>query len=80
LVIAIRFKINADFASHMGGYRYWDDVEKFLLGRDIFFDTAYSIHELGVERAEKFIKQHVADKILFGTDSPGGSNQWISLL
>lgn len=57
-------------AAHMGGYRYWDDVEKYLLGRDIYFDTAYSIHEMGLERAEKFIKQHGTDKILFGTDFP----------
>lgn len=57
-------------AAHMGGYRYWDDVEKHLLGRNIYFDTAYSIHELGMERAEKFIRQHGAEKVLFGTDSP----------
>lgn len=57
-------------AAHMGGYRYWDDVEKYLLGRDVYFDTAYSIHELGKERAERFIRKHGADKVLFGTDSP----------
>lgn len=57
-------------AAHMGGYRYWDDVEKHLLGRDVYFDTAYSIPELGKERAERFIRQHGADKVLFGTDSP----------
>jgi len=57
-------------ASHMGGYRYWDDVEKYLIGSDIYFDTAYSIHELGKDRAEIFIKNHGVEKILFGTDSP----------
>jgi len=57
-------------AAHMGGYRYWDETEKHLISRDIYFDTAYSIHELGIERAEKLIKQHGAEKILFGTDSP----------
>jgi predicted TIM-barrel fold metal-dependent hydrolase len=57
-------------AAHMGGYRYWDDVEDHLLGRNIYFDTAYSIHELGKERAETFIRQHGAEKVLFGTDSP----------
>ena len=57
-------------AAHMGGYSYWDEAERHLLGRDIYLDTAYSIHEMGVERAENFIKQHGIDKILLGTDSP----------
>ena len=57
-------------AAHMGGYRYWDEVEKYLLGRYVYFDTAYSIHELGVERAEKLIKYHGVEKVLFGTDCP----------
>lgn len=61
-------------AAHMGGFDYWDDVEKYLLGRPLYLDTAYSIPVMGVERAEKLIKQHGADKILFGTDSPW-SNQ-----
>jgi uncharacterized protein len=57
-------------AAHMGGYRFWDDVEKYLLGSNIYLDTAYSIHELGKERSERFIKKHGAEKILYGTDSP----------
>lgn len=61
-------------AAHMGGFEYWDDVEKHLLGKKLFFDTAYSIPVMGVERAEKFIKQHGANKILYGSDSPW-SNQ-----
>lgn len=68
--VADTFRGGVIIAAHMGGYRYWDEVEKYLLGRDIYFDTAYSIHELGVERAEKFIKYHGAEKILFGTDCP----------
>lgn len=57
-------------AAHMGGYKYWEDAEKHLLGRDIYFDTAYSIHELGIEKATKLIKAHGPEKVLFGTDSP----------
>ncbi|HHU64010.1 MAG TPA: amidohydrolase family protein [Clostridiales bacterium] len=57
-------------AAHLGGYRYWDDARRYLLGKDIYLDTAYSIHELGLEESEQFIKSHGADKILFGTDSP----------
>jgi len=57
-------------AAHMGGYRYWDDVEKYLIGKNIFLDTSYSLEELGSKRAEQLIKAHGVQKILFGTDSP----------
>lgn len=60
-------------AAHMGGFEYWDDVEKHLLGRNIYIDTAYSLPIMGIERAERFIRQHGADKVLFGTDSPWSS-------
>lgn len=57
-------------AAHMGGWRSWDDVEKYLMGRDLYFDTSFSYSELGSEHMERIIRQHGADKILFGTDSP----------
>lgn len=60
-------------AAHMGGFDYWDSVEKYLLGRDIYLDTAYSIPIMGKERAEKFIQLHGADKVLLGTDAPWSS-------
>ena len=56
-------------AAHMGGYRYWDDVEKCLIGRNLYLDTSFS-EELDNKRTEKLIKAHGAQKILFGTDSP----------
>jgi predicted TIM-barrel fold metal-dependent hydrolase len=57
-------------AAHMGGYRYWDDVEKYLIGKNVYFDTSYALEELGNERAEQLIKAHGVQKVLFGTDSP----------
>lgn len=57
-------------AAHMGGHRHWDEMENYLLGRDVYMDTAYSLHELGSERLEDIISQHGADKIMLGTDSP----------
>ena len=57
-------------AAHMGGYRYWNDVEKYLVGRDIFFDTSFSSNDLGTAGMENLIKAHGYNKILFGTDSP----------
>lgn len=57
-------------AAHMGGYAQWDEVEKYLIGRDLYLDTCYSQLELGSERMTKLIRAHGVRKILFGTDSP----------
>ncbi len=57
-------------AAHMGGYESWDDVERYLVGRDIYFDTSYSMAALGRERMTALIKSHGTEKVLFGTDSP----------
>ena len=61
------FKI---IASHLGGYRMWDDVEKYLVGRGIYFDTSFVIDDMETERFVTIMKNHGFDKILFGTDSP----------
>lgn len=57
-------------AAHMGGWRMWDEVEKHLVGQSIYLDTSYSLHEMTEEQAERIIKNHGSDKILYGTDSP----------
>ena len=57
-------------AAHMGGYKCWDEVEKFLVGRNLFFDTSYTIADLGAERMTALIKAHGVERVLFGTDSP----------
>lgn len=57
-------------AAHMGGWRMWDEVEEYLVGQNLYFDTSYSLHEMTAEQAERIIKKHGADKILYGTDSP----------
>jgi len=57
-------------AAHMGGWGMWDDVEKYLVGTEIFMDTAYVKDYLGKEQCKRIIEHHGADKILFGSDSP----------
>lgn len=57
-------------AAHMGGWRMWDDVEKYLVGTDVIFDTAYSVFEMDSEQLVRIIKNHGSEKIVFGTDSP----------
>ncbi len=57
-------------AAHSGGFRCWDDVEKYLLGEDILLDTSYSIGWMDESQAMRIINGHGHDKILFATDSP----------
>ncbi|MGA1869297.1 MAG: amidohydrolase family protein [bacterium] len=57
-------------AAHLGGYECWDDVEKYLVGRNIFLDTSYVIDYMESTRMVKIMKEHGYDKILFATDSP----------
>lgn len=56
--------------AHMGGFDMWDDVEKYLLGQDIYFDTAYTFDKMGAERFLRLVRLHGAQKVLFATDSP----------
>lgn len=57
-------------AAHMGGYKCWEDVERYLVGTEIYFDTSFSFDALGAFQMKKLILEHGTEKILFGTDSP----------
>lgn len=59
-------------AAHMGGYAQWEEVERYLVGRDLYFDTSYSLADLGAERMAALMSAHGTARILFGTDSPWG--------
>lgn len=57
-------------AAHLGGHQMWDDVERFLLGRNLFFDTAYSIGDMTEEFFLSLLRRHGAGRVLFATDHP----------
>lgn len=57
-------------AAHMGGYDSWDEAEQYIIGRNLYLDTSYSLADLGPERMASLIKAHGPDRVLFGTDSP----------
>lgn len=57
-------------AAHLGGWRMWDDVEKYLVGTEILFDTAFISDYISREQCVRIIKNHGSDKILFGSDNP----------
>jgi uncharacterized protein len=57
-------------ATHLGAWEDWDEVSTCLIGRPIYFDTAYSIDFSGPERARELILAHPPEYVLFGSDSP----------
>jgi len=57
-------------AAHLGGFRMWDQVEEYLLGRDLYFDGSYVFGHLDMDRAVRMIRTHGTDRILFGSDFP----------
>jgi len=58
--------------AHMGGNEMFDEVEKVLVGRDVFFDTAYVLDKMNPDQFLRMVRNHGVEKILFGSDSPWG--------
>jgi hypothetical protein len=56
--------------AHMGGWQMWDEVEEYLVGTNVYLDTAFVSQFLKPEQYRRIIENHGADKILFGSDSP----------
>ncbi len=56
--------------AHFGGTRCWDEVEEYIVGENVYLDTAYADGIISDEQAFRIIKNHGADKILFGSDLP----------
>ena len=65
-----RFPTLKLLATHLGGWRMWDEVEKHLLGRKVSLETSFSLEELGRQRAAEMIRRHGVDAVLFGSDWP----------
>lgn len=57
-------------AAHFGGYTEWDDAIKYLVGKNVYFDTSSTLWKLPLEKANKILKLHGYEKFLFGSDFP----------
>lgn len=57
-------------AAHLGGWAMWDDVERYLIGTPVSLDTAFIRQFIPPEQCRRIIRNHGADKIVFGSDSP----------
>lgn len=57
-------------AAHMGGWEMWEETEKHLVGKNLYFDTAFCYSRIPFSIASRIVKNHGADKILLGSDMP----------
>lgn len=56
--------------THLGSWDDWDEVERYLIGKDIYMEISFSLDLLSTERARDIILRHPSTHVLFGTDSP----------
>ena len=62
-------------AAHFGGYLMWYDVEEYLVGKNLYLDTSFSYSRIPPKQAQRIVKNHGADRVLYGTDSPWSGMQ-----
>ena len=55
---------------HYGAHKQWQEVFDLLCDYDVYFDTAFTFHEIDKELFVKILNKHGVDKVLFATDSP----------
>ena len=67
--------------AHMGGNEMWDEVEAYLIGQNVYFDTGVVLDRMPEEQFVRMVRSHGADKILFATDSPwAGQKEFVEIL
>jgi len=56
--------------AHLGGWKLWNEVEEYLVGTDVYFDTAFTHPFIERKQFIRIVNIHGSEKILFATDSP----------
>jgi predicted TIM-barrel fold metal-dependent hydrolase len=56
--------------THMGGWKMWDEAEQCLLGRDVRFETSFTLSYMPAHRAADLIRRHGHARVMFGSDWP----------
>ena len=71
-VLKVIEKVNHDkfVLAHYGAHKQWKDVLNCLAGKNVYFDTAFTLHEIEESLFKEILYKHGAEKILFATDCP----------
>ena len=58
-------------AAHGGGMRMFEDVAKYVIGKEIYIDLAFmNDMNISIEELKSLVQRHSKDYILYGSDSP----------
>ncbi len=57
-------------ASHLGGFRQWEEALRCLAGGDTYLDTGYIFGRIPEGLLREILGAHRRDRLLFGSDSP----------
>ncbi len=57
-------------AAHMGGWRMWKDVIKYLAGQPVYMDTAVLEADLETGEVQRILHSHPAEYLLLASDWP----------
>lgn len=67
--------------AHMGGNEQWDEVEEYLVGKNVYFDTGVVLDQMPQEQFLRMVRNHGVRRILFATDSPwSGQKEFLKIL
>jgi len=61
--------------THMGGWKSWDEVDKHLIGRDVYLETSFSLAHMEPERAASMIARHGPGRVMLGSDWPWSAQE-----
>ncbi len=56
--------------AHFGGMKCWDAVEEYLIGKNVWLDTAMCASYADPVKIRRMILKHNPEQILFGSDCP----------
>ncbi|MDR2648044.1 MAG: amidohydrolase [Oscillospiraceae bacterium] len=65
-----RFAGGTVVAAHFGGYACWNDVLRYLCGKEVYLDTSYAARKMPPPFGRAIYEAHGASKLLFGSDLP----------
>ena len=55
---------------HYGAHKQWQSVLDLLCSKNVYFDTAFTLHEINEDLFKAILDKHGDDKVLFATDCP----------
>ncbi len=76
-----RFPAMKLVATHLGAWKQWAEVERHLVGKEVYMEISFALEFLKREEARNIILNHPKEYILFGSDTPWTDQQeTVSLL